>query len=351
MMNLWWEMHLTSRNARIAISPWCNFLCTYCDGPKWVRKTYRPGAMEDYRSKPLSAGVISTEIYLRIIAILQSIGFWWVALTWGEPLLNKNWMKIIDGAREAWIERASLTTNGMLLEQDVNRRGLPDGLTLINLSLDTNNPEEFREISWWKWDLTTVIRWLKSAKKVKKDLPIRANKVWLRSIAHKLTEYIHFCEASWVIDSVNLLSLIRKSERDSAFFRAEFISAQEIMGIISDELWCEFILDDKYEFQALTKNGLQIVVKDTNLTMRTPECENCSMYCQEWFYTMRVATDGTIMACPDYTARSSPLWFIDGEKSLVDGTLFEKIRQMTSILLGAKPEKTIVKFRSKYGAL
>ncbi len=347
-MNQWNAMNLADRNTRVAITTACNFFCSYCDGPKWVRKSNRPGAMEDYRSKPLNVGNISTETYLRIIKVLQEVGFWWVALTWGEPLLNKDWGKIVDGARGYWMSRAHLTTNGMLLEQNINKRGLPDWLTLLSLSLDTHNPEEFKEISWWKGDLLTVMKWLKSAKTLRRDLPIRANKVWLRSIAHKLPEYIRFCDESWVIDSVNLLSLIRKSDRDSELFQIEYISAQEIIDIVANELWCEFTLDSKYEFQARAKNGLYIVVKDTNLTMRTPECETCSMYCQEGFYTMRVATDGTLMACPDYTAKQSPIGIIDGEKSLEDWTLIERVRTMAWVLLSAHPQETIEYFKSKY---
>jgi MoaA/NifB/PqqE/SkfB family radical SAM enzyme len=57
---------LDKRNIRVAISPFCNLNCAYCDGPKG-RKKGKPGAMEDFRKKPLKYGIIKIDEFLKII--------------------------------------------------------------------------------------------------------------------------------------------------------------------------------------------------------------------------------------------------------------------------------------------
>jgi molybdenum cofactor biosynthesis enzyme MoaA len=56
--------------------------------------------MEDFRSTPLNAGIISTAIYTKIISALQEVGVSGIAMTGGEPFLNKDWDKIADHAKD-----------------------------------------------------------------------------------------------------------------------------------------------------------------------------------------------------------------------------------------------------------
>ena len=70
-----------------------------------------------------------------------------IRFTGGEPLLRKDLLKLVQFAKETpGIESVHLTTNGLLLSkyiQELERAGLSG----INISLDTLNPEKFKIIT------------------------------------------------------------------------------------------------------------------------------------------------------------------------------------------------------------
>lgn len=336
-------MHLDNRNIRVAISPYCNLDCIYCDGQNG-RKLDKPGAMEDFRQKPLNLGVINTDTFLNIIEELHVAGFDGMTLTGGEPLMNPEWDVIVNKAKEIGMSRVGVTTNGMLLSSYFQKNEhLPEGLTLLTISLDTNDADRFKAITR-RGNLEKVMKGLRKAKRNNPNLTIRANKVVLRNDIGSLMSYVEFCEKSGVIDEINLLNLILKTPENKNFFEEEFISAPEIMEFLSAHTGYKFFIDSKYEFRAKLPSGLQIILKDTNLTMRNNQCDNCPIYCQEGFYTVRVATDGTIMLCPDYKA-SLPL--IDSVLEIENGLLSNKIKEMVQTFAKVEIKQTLNEFFSK----
>ena len=334
---------LEKRNIRVAISPVCNFNCAYCDGAH-SRKTNRPGAMEDFRQTPLAKGVISTKETIEIIKSFYLAGFRGVAFTGGEPLLNPDWDKIVNQTKEIGMTRVGVTTNGSLLEAYLAKnKYLPKGLTLLTLSFDTHNPIKFNTITG-SGDLNQIIRGVKKAKKSNPNLLIRANKIVMRNEVNSLLEYFNFCEKLNIFNEINLLNLILKDDGNQDFFRQEFISASEILYFLNKKTKYKFYLDDKHEYRATCFNGLEIILKDTNLTLRNELCKDCSVYCQEGFFTIRVATDGSISVCPDYQAR---LPFLDGIKELRSGQLTVEIKKIVKMLKKVKLEKTLDNFLDK----
>lgn len=338
---------LDRRTARIAISPFCNLNCIYCDGPK-SRKYNRPGAMEDFRSKSLNQRNINTDTFLKIIEALHKVGFGGITLTGGEPLLNPEWDKIVKKSKEVGMSRICLTTNGTLLNYFFQKnKHLPEELTLLTISLDTFDAEEFKSITGGT-KLEQIINGLKMVKKNNPELKIRANKVVMRSNLKSLVEYVKLCEKSKIIDEINLLNLILKDPRDSQekkFFEKEFVFPSEIIKFLSEKGGYNFLMDSKYEFIANTPKGLLIIVKDTNLTLRTTYCNKCPIYCQEGFYTIRVASDGTIRTCIDY---KNELPFINGPKELEGGELVKKLKKIEQMFETVKLQKTLKKFFKRY---
>lgn len=334
---------LDKRNIRVAISPFCNLDCIYCDGQKG-RKPDKPGAMEDFRRKALDQGVISTDTFIKIIEVLHSAGFDGMTLTGGEPLLNSEWDTIVNKAREMGMSRIGITTNGMLLNSYLQKnKHLPRGLTLLTVSLDTVDSVRFKAITR-RGKLEEVMKGLSEAKKDNPELKIRANRVLLRSDMESLLDDIKFYEKSGVIDEINLLNLILKRPESKKFFEEEFISAQEVMAFLSTHVGYNFSMDSKYEFEAELPSGLRIILKDTNLTLRTSQCDECPIYCQEGFYTVRVATDGTITTCPDYNAK---LPFIDGPLELKRGQLTDKVKEVVQTFTRVKQKNTLDEFFRK----
>jgi len=338
---------LNRRRARIAISPFCNLNCFYCDGPK-SRKYNRPGAMEDFRSKSLNQGTINTDTFVKIIEAFHKVGFSGVTLTGGEPLLNPEWDEIVKKSKAMGISQICLTTNGTLLNSYLQKnKRLPEELTLLTISLDTFDAEEFKSITGGA-KLEQIINGLKMVKKNNPKLKIRTNKVVMRYNLKSLVEYVKVCEKSKIIDEINLLNLILKDPRDSRekkFFEKEFVSPSAIIKFLSEKGGYNFLMDSKYEFITSTPKGLLIIVKDTNLTLRNTYCNKCPIYCQEGFYTIRVASDGTIRTCMDY---KNKLPFIDGPKELERGLLVEKLKKIVQIFETVKLQKTLKKFFKRY---
>jgi len=318
---------LNRRRARIAISPFCNLNCIYCDGPK-SRKDDRLGAMEDFRSKPLKQGTVNTGTFVKIIEALHKAGFSGITLTGGEPLLNPEWDEIVKKSKQLGMTQICLTTNGTLLNSYLQKNEhLPKELTLLTISFDTFDAEEFKLITRGA-KLKQIISGLKMVKRNNPELKIRTNKVVMRYNLKSLVEYIKLCEKSKIIDEINLLNLILKDPRDShgkIFFEKEFVFPSEIIKFLSKKGGYNFLMDSKYEFIASTPKGLLITVKDTNLTLRNACYNKCPIYCQEGFYTIRVASDGTIRTCMDY---KNELPFIDGPKELERGYLLKNSKKL-----------------------
>lgn len=119
---------------RISVTDRCNMRCIYC-------------MPEDGISECSHQSVLRyEEISLIVDAALQN-GINKFRLTGGEPLVRKG---IIDFIRELskkpGVQEISLTTNGMLLEEYA--LSLKEaGLSRVNISVDSLNPEMFRKIT------------------------------------------------------------------------------------------------------------------------------------------------------------------------------------------------------------
>lgn len=119
---------------RISLTDRCNLRCRYCMPEAGVVKLRH----EDI----LTFGEI-----LRIVRGLAALGVKKVRLTGGEPLVRRNIAELIAAIRQVpGIEQVALTTNGVMLAEmgaDLVRAGL----TGLNISLDTLQPDTFAEIT------------------------------------------------------------------------------------------------------------------------------------------------------------------------------------------------------------
>jgi cyclic pyranopterin phosphate synthase len=92
-------------------------------------------------------GILGFEEIARIVRTLVPLGISKIRLTGGEPLVRKGLEKLVgrisgtEGIREL-----TLTTNGILLAGMAEKLASA-GLDRVNISLDTLDPERFREIT------------------------------------------------------------------------------------------------------------------------------------------------------------------------------------------------------------
>ena len=121
---------------RISLIDKCNFRCQYC---------MPEGAKLDYlRDREL---LTNSEIVTLIRQAFVPLGFTKFRLTGGEPLLRPKLVELVEeiaGLSET--EDLALTTNAFLLK-DLAQPLYDAGLTRINISLDSLNPQTFDRLT------------------------------------------------------------------------------------------------------------------------------------------------------------------------------------------------------------
>ncbi len=152
---------------RISITDRCNFRCTYCmpaEGVPW---------------KPRGE-ILTYEEILRLVRVGTRIGIDQIRITGGEPTVRKG---VVDFIRELahipGVRDLSMTTNGLLLPHLA--QPLADaGLRRLNVSIDTLQPEKFREITR-TGNLTHVMNGVQAAMTAGMR-PVKINMVVMRGV-------------------------------------------------------------------------------------------------------------------------------------------------------------------------
>jgi molybdenum cofactor biosynthesis enzyme MoaA len=284
--------------------------------------------------------MIDADTTIAIMRSLHLAGFGGVTFTGGEPLLNPQWPRLVDRASNIGFARVGVTTHGTLLARYLEKHGqLPVGLSLLTVSLDTFDSERF-EIATRGGKLSSVIEGLRLAKKHSPDVVIRANRVLVQSEMPSLVDYIEHCARVRLVDEINLLNLIYKGGMDRDYFEREFVAVQQAVEALRS-VGYHFHVDSRHEFVATSANGLRIIAKDTNATLRQNWCAGCPIFCQEGLFTLRVGTDGWVTACPDYNAQLPGL---DAPPELQRGTLTESITKMVRDMSTATVSATLDHF-------
>ena len=142
------------RDLRISVTDRCNFRCPYCMPAEVYGEKY------EFLQRP---HILSFEEIERLTRLFVRIGVSKVRITGGEPLVRANLpdlvskLCVIDG-----INDVALTTNGYLLEN--NAQPLKDaGLNRLTVSLDSIDPDVFKEMSGRPQGPTNTLAGIKTA--------------------------------------------------------------------------------------------------------------------------------------------------------------------------------------------
>ena len=122
------------RNLRLSVTDRCNLRCSYCmPEPEYV---WLP--RED---------ILKFEEVERLVDVFLDLGVNKLRLTGGEPLLRRELPSLVERlAARSRIHDLAMTTNGVLLVP--NAKSLADaGLHRLTVSLDTLQPERFRQLT------------------------------------------------------------------------------------------------------------------------------------------------------------------------------------------------------------
>src|SRR6476620_9518636 len=151
---------------RVSVTDRCNFRCQYCmpaEGLPWLERSE----------------ILTFEEVERLVSLFASMGVADVRLTGGEPLVRRDFPRLVSMlARVPGLHDLSLTTNGYLLERDA--AALVDaGIQRVNVSIDSLQRDRFFEMTR-RDALPQVLRGLNALAQHPEVHPIKVNAVAMR---------------------------------------------------------------------------------------------------------------------------------------------------------------------------
>ena len=153
---------------RVSVTDRCDFRCVYCMAEEM---TFLP-----------KSELLSLEELEQVCRKFMMMGTRKIRLTGGEPLVRRNIMQLIRnlGAEVTAgnLDELTITTNGSQLHKMADQL-VGAGVKRVNVSIDTLDPQKFREITRWG-DLENVLAGLEAAKKA--GLSVKLNAVALKGV-------------------------------------------------------------------------------------------------------------------------------------------------------------------------
>lgn len=195
-------------------SGFCNINCVMCDGnPRQKLFTKETGFM----SLELFKNIVDQFIELSG-KNLRRIDFRGT----GEPLLNQDLPEMIAyGVTNNLM--IGVTTNGMLLTEDLSRKLIEDGLATLTLSIESVNQKIYEAIRRGsKWDVirANIIRFSQLIKELNSGCKIQINTVLSDKTITEIENIIRF-GANIGADNVSLLNIEVGSVTDNEAFYAQ----------------------------------------------------------------------------------------------------------------------------------
>ena len=167
------------RDVRVSVMDRCNYRCGYCmpagEQTRIVRSQNSPQETTQIKfvAPPLKflkpSQRMGTDELNTLISALLHLGMQKLRITGGELLLRKDLPSIIQAARSLSVQRAqpieiALTTNASLLAEQAESL-FAAGLDRLTISLDSLDPQRFKELSGGRGNLPQVLRGIKAAER------------------------------------------------------------------------------------------------------------------------------------------------------------------------------------------
>jgi len=165
---------------RVSVTDRCDFRCVYCMAENM---TFLP-----------KRDILTLEELDRVCSAFISKGVRKLRITGGEPLVRKDIMTLFRGLsrhlESGALDELTVTTNGSQLGRYA--KGLYDcGIRRINVSLDTLNPDRFRQITRWG-DPDKVMAGIAAAQAA--GLKVKINMVALKGVnEHEIEDMLLWC--------------------------------------------------------------------------------------------------------------------------------------------------------------
>jgi cyclic pyranopterin phosphate synthase len=151
---------------RLSVTDRCNFRCQYCmpaEGLPWLERSE----------------VLSFEEIARLVGLLTAMGVRHVRLTGGEPLVRRDFPRLVAMLRSIdQVDEIAVTTNGFLLERDAEAL-VRAGVDRFNVSIDSLQRDRFFAMTR-RDALPRVLAGLETLAAFPEAHPIKVNAVAMR---------------------------------------------------------------------------------------------------------------------------------------------------------------------------
>ena len=268
---------------RISITDLCNLRCVYCMPEEGVRRLRHNE-------------ILRVEDIEEIAIAAASLGIKKIRITGGEPLIRRSIVDIIRRVAEApGVEEVALTTNAILLPQFAKQLK-EAGLSRVNVSIDTLDPDKYREITRGG-EVEDVLRGIESA--IEAGLtPIKLNAVLMGGV------------------NENMIRPLVKMTEDSDF-RVRFIEMMpigECAGWNKDRFISILkVLEEEPDLQFVGTDGVSKIYKKEgskgSVGLISPISSHFCPTCNK----IRVTSDGKLKPCL-HSADEIPIRGLHGEE-------------------------------------
>lgn len=311
---------------RVSVTDRCDLRCSYC----------LPKGFKDYREP---AHWLRFSEIVRVARAFAELGVSRVRLTGGEPLLRRD-LSVLAAQLHAvpGVSDLSLSTNATQLAKHAQALRAA-GITRLNVSLDTLNPQRFADITHGG-RLDKVLQGL-SAAKAAGFAPIKINTVLMRGVNDdEIDALIEYCAANDF--SLRLIETMPMGDTGRAV-SGQYLSLEDV----------RVDLQRRYELIPTAMPGggpaRYFQVKGTALVIGfiTPMSQHFCATCNR----VRLAVDGTLYLClgQEHKLELRPL--------LRDGIDDAGLREALQAAIARKPERhefneapaKIVRFMSATG--
>ncbi|MEA2439058.1 MAG: 3,8-cyclase [Thermoleophilaceae bacterium] len=201
---------------RVSVTDRCNFRCQYCmpaEGLPWLERS----------------ALLTFEEIERLVRVFASLGVDELRLTGGEPLVRREFPRLVEMlARVPGLRDVSLTTNGYLLERDADAL-VEAGINRVNVSIDSLQRDRFFHITR-RDSLPQVLRGLDALARHPSVHPIKVNAVAIRGFTEE--EAIPFADfarsTAFQVRFIEFMPL----DADHAWTADQVLTGDELRAII-----------------------------------------------------------------------------------------------------------------------
>ena len=258
---------------RVSVTDRCDLRCFYC-------------MSEDMTFLP-KADLLTLEELDRLCSAFIAKGVRKLRLTGGEPLVRRNVMSLVRSLSRhletGALNELTLTTNGSQLARFAGELRAC-GVKRINVSLDTLDPDKFREITRWG-DLTKVMAGIEAAKAA--GLAVKINAVALKNLNEDeipaLMEWAHGNGMALTLIEVMPMGDISGGRLD------QYVP----LSMVRSRLATQFTLTDLPESSGGPARYVRVSETGGKLGFITPMTHNFCESCNR----VRITCTGTLHTC------------------------------------------------------